>query len=147
MAHLHRQNIIYRDLKPENLIIDGEGYIKLIDMGFARKLSSGQAYTLCGTPYYLSPEMIKHTGYDKGTDWWTVGVLIYEMIAGHPPFLGNNELEVYAKVTAGRPTYGSDFKDQTLVDLIAALLKLDPAKRLGNTKGGPEEIKAHNFFK
>ena len=77
----------------------GDGYLKLIDFGFARRLRAGEkAYTLCGTPYYLAPEMIQHKGHDLGLDWWGVGALLYEMIEGLPPFLGNNEMEVYEKV-------------------------------------------------
>ncbi len=79
----------------------GDGYLKLIDFGFARRLRAGEkAYTLCGTPYYLAPEMIQHKGHDLGLDWWGVGALLYEMIEGLPPFLGNNEMEVYEKVLA-----------------------------------------------
>ena len=79
----------------------GDGYLKLIDFGFARRLRAGEkAYTLCGTPYYLAPEMIQHKGHDLGLDWWGVGALLYEMIESLPPFLGNNEMEVYEKVLA-----------------------------------------------
>tara|TARA_B100000795_G_scaffold124207_2_gene92665 strand:+ start:593 stop:1006 length:414 start_codon:yes stop_codon:yes gene_type:complete len=81
--------------------VGGDGYLKLIDFGFARRLRAGEkAYTLCGTPYYLAPEMIQHKGHDLGLDWWGVGALLYEMIEGLPPFLGNNEMEVYEKVLA-----------------------------------------------
>ena len=86
--------------QPENLMISSTGYLKLIDMGFAKLVAPGdKTYTLCGTPYYLAPEMIKHKGHDKAVDWWTLGVLTYEMLDGEPAFQGNSEIEVYAKIT------------------------------------------------
>jgi len=79
--YLHSKNIIYRDLKPENILIDGEGYLKLTDFGFA-KYCDTRTYTLCGTPEYLAPEVLLNKGHGKPVDWWTLGILTYEMIAG-----------------------------------------------------------------
>ena len=76
--HLHSKNIIYRDLKPENLLISDEGFLKLTDFGFA-KVVEGRTYTLCGTPEYLCPEILLNKGHGKAVDWWTLGILIYEM--------------------------------------------------------------------
>lgn len=83
--YMHSKNIIYRDLKPENILIDEEGYLKLTDFGFA-KFCEGKTYTLCGTPEYLAPEVLLNKGHSKPVDWWTLGILTYEMIAGIDPF-------------------------------------------------------------
>ena len=82
---LHSKNVIYRDQKPENLLIAVDGYMKLTDFGFA-KIVEGRTYTLCGTPEYLAPEIQLNKGHGKAVDWWTLGVLLYEMIAGIDPF-------------------------------------------------------------
>ena len=85
LQFLHKQNIVYRDLKPENLLIDNEGHIKLADFGFAKILENNKTYTLCGTPEYLAPEIVKggkKTGYAKSVDWWALGILLFEMLAG-----------------------------------------------------------------
>jgi len=83
--YMHSKNIIYRDLKPENILIDEEGYLKLTDFGFA-KFCEGKTYTLCGTPEYLAPEVLLNKGHSKPVDWWTLGILTYEMVAGIDPF-------------------------------------------------------------
>ena len=83
--YLHSKNIVYRDLKPENVLIEKTGYLKLTDFGFA-KIIEGRTYTLCGTPEYLAPEIILNKGHGKPVDWWCLGSLIYEMIVGLPPF-------------------------------------------------------------
>ncbi len=147
IGHLHRHNIIFRDLKPENLLLSDTGYLKLIDMGFAKRLGKGEkTYTLCGTPYYLAPEMILHRGHGFALDWWTVGVLTYEMIEGEPPFTGNSEMEVYGKVT--RLYYScspSRFPEQS-INFITNLLKKEPEARLGNLRNGVNDVMAHEWF-
>jgi protein kinase X len=79
--YLHGKNIVYRDLKPENILIGSDGYLKLTDFGFAKYCDS-RTYTLCGTPEYLAPEILLNKGHGKPVDWWCLGILIYEMIAG-----------------------------------------------------------------
>lgn len=95
IGYLHQSKIIYRDLKPENILIDEEGYIKLADFGLAKLIDENLANSFCGTPDYLAPEMINGTGHDHTLDWWTVGILIYEMIVGIPPFYNSNNNIMY----------------------------------------------------
>ena len=98
IASLHEKRIAYRDLKPENLVFDEKGYIKLVDFGLAKVLTSGKTWTLCGTPDYLAPEIILNEGHDLAVDYWALGILIFEMVVGIPPFYAEDPMEVYEKV-------------------------------------------------
>ena len=146
IGHLHKHGVIFRDLKPENLLLAGNGYLKLIDMGFAKRIGRGEkTYTLCGTPYYLAPEMILHRGHGFALDWWTVGVLTYEIIEGEPPFGGSSEMEVYGKVTRLQYTCGNRFSDPS-ADFIGQLLQREPENRLGALRNGTDDVMAHPWF-
>ena len=144
IEHLHSQNIVYRDLKPENMLIDASGHVKLTDFGFA-KVVPDRTWTVCGTPEYLAPEIILSKGYGKAVDWWAVGVFIYEMLAGYAPFFDDDPYEIYEKIVAGHVRYPSHMKP-TARDLIGNMLQVDLTKRFGNLKNGVNDIKNHKWF-
>lgn len=142
--HIHSKGVIHRDLKPENVLVDRDGYIKLVDFGLA-KVISARSFTMCGTPCYLSPEMLKGSGHGKGVDWWTLGILIYELLAGYTPYEDNDQATTCRKILAGNLVFPSNFSKEA-VDLITRLLEPKPSKRLGCLKGGASLIKRHRFF-
>ena len=107
--YLHSKNIVYRDLKPENILIAVDGYLKLTDFGFAKFLTDGRTYTLCGTPEYLAPEILLNKGHGKPVDWWTLGILIYEMLAGIDPFNDEDPMGIYQKILKGKIKFPKDF--------------------------------------
>lgn len=142
---LHEYNVIYRDLKPENILLDYTGHIALCDFGLC-KLNMGskdQTSTFCGTPEYLAPELLLGQGYTKSVDWWTLGVLFYEMLTGLPPFYDQNINTMYHKIVKDPLTFPVDM-DREAKSLITGLLDRDPLRRLGTN--GASEIKAHPFF-
>jgi len=142
---LHAKKIAYRDLKPENLVMDTKGYVKLVDFGLAKQLLSGKTWTLCGTPDYLAPEIILNEGHDLAVDYWALGVLIFEMVVGAPPFYAEDPMEVYEKILSGNPAFPTFFT-RNLSDLIKKLLRSQQAKRLGNTRGGTAAVVKHKWF-
>ncbi|CAG9536155.1 unnamed protein product [Cercopithifilaria johnstoni] len=144
LEYLHSKNIVYRDLKPENLMLTKIGHLKLTDFGFA-KIINNKTNTLCGTPEYLAPEVIDGKGYNKAVDWWSLGILIYEMLVGLPPFQEDTLINIYEEIMTGRIDFPKNM-DFFTKDLIKKLLQLDPSKRLGNLEGGAKDIKIHKWF-
>ncbi|CAK4030361.1 kinase DC2 [Lecanosticta acicola] len=146
LEFLHeREGVAYRDLKPENILIDAEGHLKLVDFGFAKKIENRETYTLCGTPEYLAPEVIRNTGHGTPVDWWAFGILIYEFLVGQPPFWDQNPMKIYEQIVGGKIRYPSAMSKDAR-DIIGGLCTVDVAKRLGNIRGGAETVKKHPWF-
>jgi serine/threonine protein kinase len=142
--YLHKQDFIYRDLKPENLLLDHQGYLKITDFGFAKRVAF-KTYTLCGTPEYIAPEVLLNKGHGKGVDWWTLGILVYEMLAGQPPFVDNDPMGIYQQILAGKLAFPRYF-DRSAKSLIKKLLTADLTKRYGCLKGGANDIMRHKWL-
>lgn len=125
MEFLHSKGIIYRDLKPENLVVDANGYLKLADFGFAKHIGNARAFTICGTPDYQAPEVIMRRGATKGVDHWAIGVLIFEMLVGEPPFMSatNDPWDTFRRAATGR-CHVPSFVSEDATDLIYRLLQV-----------------------
>lgn len=145
LQYLHNQDIIYRDIKPENLLVDHHGHLKLTDFGFAKHIDD-RTNSMCGTLDYMAPEILMAKGHGKGADWWSLGILIYEMLSGCPPLsidAGNGNHAMHL-ITSGKLEYPPYF-DKEAVDLIQKLLVVDEKERIGS-RGDAEEIKRHPWF-
>lgn len=144
---LHGFKVIYRDLKPENILLDYTGHIALCDFGLCKldMKDEDRTNTFCGTPEYLAPELLLGQGYTKTVDWWTLGVLLYEMLTGLPPFYDENTNEMYRKILQDPLQFpGPEIVPAAAKDLLQRLLDRNPERRLG--ANGAAEIKAHHFF-
>ncbi|KAK5656215.1 hypothetical protein OQA88_4976 [Cercophora sp. LCS_1] len=155
LEHLHENQggIAYRDMKPENLLLDAEGHIKLVDFGFAKRLGNNndehavETYTLCGTPEYLAPEVIHNKGHTTAVDWWALGILIYEFLTGYPPFWHQNPIEIYKQIVEKPVIFPQDPPiSDAAKDIIRQFCTVDRSRRLGNISGGAARVKAHPFF-
>jgi len=140
--YLHREmNLIYRDLKPENILIHANGHIKITDFGLSKQTDE-TTYTMAGTPEYLAPEILEDKGHTKAIDWWGVGILLYEMLTGHPPFT-NKERNIKRMIIENKPKFPSYFS-KNAIDIIKKFLDNDPSKRLGVRS--IMDVKKINFF-
>jgi RAC serine/threonine-protein kinase/serum/glucocorticoid-regulated kinase 2 len=147
IGYLHSKDIIYRDLKPENVVLDGEGHVQLTDFGLAKKniTINSPTKTFCGTPEYLAPEILRGKGYSKPVDWWSLGILFYEMLVGIPPFYAENMNEMYDLILKA-PLKFPSFVATEAQDLLKGLLEKDETKRLGSGPSDIQEIKDHPYF-
>mmetsp|Transcript_23820 Transcript_23820/g.26076 ORF Transcript_23820/g.26076 Transcript_23820/m.26076 type:complete len:360 (-) Transcript_23820:73-1152(-) len=144
LHHMHKLGIVYRDLKPENVLINKIGHIRIVELSLAKIISTNRTFTLCGTPEYVSPEIIQGQGYGFSVDWWALGILLYEMSAGYPPFYGTSSFQVYQKILEGRIEFEKNFHRPTK-HAVRAFLNTDYTVRLGC--GNFDQIKNHSFFK
>ncbi|KAM5364738.1 hypothetical protein ACJZ2D_011389 [Fusarium nematophilum] len=145
LEYLHSKNIIYRDLKPENLLLDRHGHLKITDFGFAKRVPD-KTWTLCGTPDYLAPEVVSNKGYNKSVDWWSLGILIYEMLCGYTPFWDSGSpMKIYENILKGKVKYPA-YVNADAQNLLERLITADLTKRLGNLYGGPGDVKNHPWF-
>lgn len=145
--YIHNYGVIYRNLKPENILLDSDGYIKLIDFGFSKKIhSNNKTYSICGTPEYMSPEIIKGEGHNKLSDWWSFGILLFELLTGTTPFVDNNKERLFELILNSEILFDKySYISLTAIDLIEKLLMKDPYKRIGST-GGLSQLQDHSFF-
>lgn len=149
LTYMHRRHIVYRDLKPENVLLDSDGYPVIVDFGFS-KVVTDKTYTFCGTPLYLAPEIVLSRGHDRAVDYWSLGCLIYEMLFGATPFYerGIDQKGLFKNIVRGKwklPGGGSKLSKHAL-DLIYGMLEKRPTERLGCLAGGYRDVKDHPFF-
>lgn len=157
LSHVHELGFCYRDLKPENLLIGHDGYIKLVDFGFAKEVpylnpQTGnvhfRTYTLCGTPEYMAPELVLTQGHDRSADYWAFGVLVYELLVGNTPFESSKQQRIFEKIVHSQKhlSFTADF-DPHCKSLIRRLLHPNAALRIGALQNGVADITSHAFFR
>lgn len=147
LSYMHTQQFVFRDLKPENIMLDAKGYPIVVDFGFAKQITN-KTYTFCGTPNYISPEIVKNTGHNAAADWWAFGIVLYEMVSGENPFYydGLDQMELFQCICEDDPEPLKELFSKSIVDLINKLLIKDIDKRLGSGTKKGKEILTHPFF-
>ncbi|CAM0139427.1 Serine/threonine-protein kinase [Umbelopsis sp. WA50703] len=148
LEHLHRYNVVYRDLKPENILLDHSGHACLSDFGLCKEniCQDDTTTTFCGTSEYLAPEVVSQQPYGRAVDWWSLGILLYELLTGWPPFYSDNTNILYRKILTAKIRYPSSMSLEAK-DLITRLLDREATTRLGAGPTDAQEIKTHRFFK
>eukprot|EP00980_Cylindrotheca_fusiformis_P012668 scaffold3103_cov136-Cylindrotheca_fusiformis.AAC.6 len=148
LSWLHSEKYLYRDLKPENVMIDADGYPILVDFGFAKKFDHDLTFTFCGTPNYVAPEIVKNTGHNAGVDHWALGVLIYEMLSGEHPFFaeGMRQMQVFEAICQDAPYPLQTNVSEAALSLIHGLLEKDHTQRLGMLANKQRDILEHSWF-
>lgn len=147
LEELHKHGIVFRDLKPENVVLDNDGHAKLTDFGLSKEgCEEGQLLrSFCGSVAYLAPEMLRRTGHNRTVDWYLLGVVLYELIVGTPPYYSNNREQLFNNIQRGKLVLPKTMSEEAK-SLIKALLHRDNTKRLGANKKDAEEVKEHPFF-
>ncbi|KAG7021487.1 Serine/threonine-protein kinase AtPK2/AtPK19, partial [Cucurbita argyrosperma subsp. argyrosperma] len=147
VSHLHDCGIVHRDLKPENILMDADGHVVLTDFGLAKEIDeSSRSNSLCGTTEYMAPEILLSKGHNKDADWWSVGVLLYEMLSGKPPFTHANRKKLQERIIKEKVKLPSYLSTEAH-SLLRGLLQKDPSKRLGSGPNRGADIKNHKWFR
>jgi protein kinase X len=146
LEFLHHRHFVYRDLKPENVLVDGNGHVKLADLGFCKRVRPGErTYTTCGTSDYMAPEVMLSQGYDQSADLWAFGVFVFELLAGHAPFKAETDARRHRRILTADLRFAPDFHLHAK-DLVAKLCVVEPSLRLGCASRGLDDVKDHVFW-
>ncbi|KAJ9567188.1 hypothetical protein OSB04_003154 [Centaurea solstitialis] len=146
VSHLHERGIVHRDLKPENILMDADGHVMLTDFGLAKEIDeSSRSNSMCGTTEYMAPEILLAKGHNKNADWWSVGILLYEMLTGKPPFTHSNRKKLQEKIMNEKVKLLPRLSGEAH-SLLKGLLQKDPLARLGSGPRGGDEVKGHKWF-
>lgn len=146
--YLHKRHYCYRDLKPENLMVDNNGYVRMVDLGFAKLVPPGhKTWTFCGTPEYIPPEIISNTGHNYAADYWSLGILIFELLSKRTPFRAKDDMAIYEGILRGIHSVQFPYKiSRKAESLIKQLCRQDPSERIGYQKSGVNDIRKHRWF-